>query len=467
MLKPFDSLERAVDFDDRANDMQLRPWQWEFLLAADGRTPLRDLAQLCGIDFETAAELARETEALGLVGIVTLSLDAYRASAAALVRPVVSTASTTLFEAAPLPLAAPRKPVSLSFDSFSTFDTWDAPEAIAAEAQHDTLASSERLVFPDDIFAHEDFPAEPLEHEPPLEQEPLAHEVPHEAPPHEALAAHDDILESPLLDTTPIDFEFPDHMVSLGDRVTHVSISKDDDSYADVFAETPITNGVHSNGVHSNGVHANGSTAYVGDAIFEVPYTPAEHVEAAHDEFTDFELEQAAVTDTYFSPPEDFAPREAHLEGHHPLSHDDFPNDVEHHDEPARDPFAPLQPFVAEPVAAPVIAKKTVSFTLSADSFGLPNVPSDGMNFDSQPFDESIGTKATHDVSHEPALSSESASNEPAAAVPPKDDVLLQHFNVGGEADTGNGTNGNGSATSDLRNDDLTGVFLRVLGLKK
>ncbi len=111
MLLPFDTIARSRDFDERAGAMQLRPWQWEFLHGADGRVRLGDLASRCGIDFDTAANLVHETEALGLVDIVTLSLDGYRTAAA------------------PAPaLAAPRSAVSVSFDSFSSALTaWDAP----------------------------------------------------------------------------------------------------------------------------------------------------------------------------------------------------------------------------------------------------------------------------------------------------------------------------------------------------
>lgn len=495
MLLPFDTIERTVDFDARANDMALRPWQWEFLLAADGRTRLADLAHLCGIDFETAADLTRETEALGLVGIVTLSLDAYRASVAALVRPVAAVAPpTALFDEssavalsydapseAPLPLAAPRKPVSVSFDSFSTMleDGWDTPDPVVDAPHHEPFAFAEpaprepfahngSVVFPDDIFSHEDFPIERTAHD----------SFPHETP-HDALPGDDALAESPLLDTMPIDFEFPDHMVPLADRATHDSGSTNHDSDADLFAEAPTRNDIHENGTT---VHAEDAFFEVAHAVDETPAHVATHVE--------------------FSPNGDALLDATHVEPYEPVTHDEFidvmsayepsaPSVGEHHDESTRDPFAPLQPFV-EPVVAPVTAKKSVSFSLSADSFGLPNVPTGGMNFDAHSFDEPSDFEAPHEIVrydeatavgesqvHETVIAHEAPSDseiqyepahpEPTAVVAPKkDDVLLQHFHVAGAAGTANGTTGTGSAaTSDLRNEDLTGVFLRVLGLKK
>lgn len=165
MLLRFDTIARTPDFDERASTMHLRPWQWRFLLAADGRTPLDDLAVASGIAFETAAELVAETEALGLVDIVTQTLEQYRAEhargagvIAPLVPPLVAeipmvpVASnvTAISFGQPVsdipPISAqpespqaesPLKKVSLSFDSFSSmFDEVSvlAPEASATES---------------------------------------------------------------------------------------------------------------------------------------------------------------------------------------------------------------------------------------------------------------------------------------------------------------------------------------------
>jgi len=119
MLLPFDTTVRSIEFDDRAAHMQLRPWQWEFLLAIDGRMRLGDLARSCGIDFETASELVTETQTLGLVEIVTLSLEEYRSLAPP--RAVPSGPPAAVSDPA-------KKGVSVSFDSFSSMlADWDAP----------------------------------------------------------------------------------------------------------------------------------------------------------------------------------------------------------------------------------------------------------------------------------------------------------------------------------------------------
>ncbi len=345
MLLPFDSIARSIDFDQRASVMQLRPWQWEFLLGADGHTRLGDLARSCGIDFDTACDLVHETEALGLVEIVTLTLDAYRASVAQRVTPLGSPSTVAFTSAAfaepapvleteaPVAIAPPRKTVSLSFDALSSMAVdWDTPE--------------------------------------------VAHAVSSERPVMESLADH------PSIGDLPIDFEFPDHMEPLGDRdVTFEPHPAD--RYDDLFAPTNGHATVHNGVVH-----------------------------------------------------DDVAP---------PL---DRAHDVETHELTAHEHVTPLV-FSAEPEPP----KKSVSFSLSADSFGLPTEPFDTTGFD---------THVDSSLEPEPAHVAETPS-------PKKDDVLLQHFQV-------EGTHGVSAAhgvpledpTADTRtNSDLTGVVLRVLGLKK
>lgn len=151
MLLRLDTIARTGDFDDRAAAMHLRPWQWHFLLAADGRTRLDDLARGCGIDFDTAADLVHETEALGLIEVVTLTLEDYRgmhttvAPASALpvlaapmqaVEPIAMAPQTMPIAAAPS--VAPMKKTSVSFDALSAMfgDLAPAPTAAVEPAVH-------------------------------------------------------------------------------------------------------------------------------------------------------------------------------------------------------------------------------------------------------------------------------------------------------------------------------------------
>ncbi len=150
MLLRFDTVIRAVDFDERASTMQLRPWQWSFLLAADGRTRLGELARTCGIEFETAADLAMETESLGLLEIVTQTLDQYRESV----------------DRAAASAATPIKKVSVSFDSLgSTFGEDRNVSRSVVTALAPVLDVSEREV----TSAAVELPGEP-------HVEPSAHE---------------------------------------------------------------------------------------------------------------------------------------------------------------------------------------------------------------------------------------------------------------------------------------------------
>jgi len=159
VLLPFDTIARSLDFDERARAMQLRPWQWEFLLAADGRTRLGELASRCGIDLTTAAQLVHEAEALGLVEIVTLSLSSYRAAPALEGEP-------------PLAIAAARKAVSVSFDARSTIlaswapptpDTNVAPDGTEPDAatNHEVPAAPVTRLLAADTPRASDEPATP------------------------------------------------------------------------------------------------------------------------------------------------------------------------------------------------------------------------------------------------------------------------------------------------------------------
>lgn len=55
-----DVFKRPRDFDDRALGVTLRPYEWEVLLALDGRTPLVQLLRQMGLEELNADEVADE-----------------------------------------------------------------------------------------------------------------------------------------------------------------------------------------------------------------------------------------------------------------------------------------------------------------------------------------------------------------------------------------------------------------------
>lgn len=175
MLLRFDTIARTHDFDDLAATMHLRPWQWRFLLAADGQTQLNDLAHDCGIEFETAADLVHETEALGLIEIVTQTLEAYRAMHASVASPPAAELVVVAPQAEPTiapmaaPMAAPIKKLSVSFDALSSMFGESAPIAAAFNAAHlddapYAFETPDHLAPHDDHASPGDAPAESLHH---------------------------------------------------------------------------------------------------------------------------------------------------------------------------------------------------------------------------------------------------------------------------------------------------------------
>jgi hypothetical protein len=74
-----DVIARSNDFEEAATRFELRPWQWNFLHALDGRAELRDVAAKCGLDLDVATSFVEESEPAGLVRIVSMSLGDYRA----------------------------------------------------------------------------------------------------------------------------------------------------------------------------------------------------------------------------------------------------------------------------------------------------------------------------------------------------------------------------------------------------
>ncbi|GAC1408052.1 MAG: hypothetical protein NVSMB64_15750 [Candidatus Velthaea sp.] len=93
--------------------------------------------------------------------------------------------------------------------------------------------------------------------------------------------------------------------------------------------------------------------------------------------------------------------------------------------------------------------RKSVSFSLSADAFGLPSAPLELPNpetYVGSPLSEPIAARS---------------------ATPKKDDVLLEHFGVDSTPGALAAPAADEAALDTRTNSDLTGVVLRVLGLRR
>ncbi|GAC1566657.1 MAG: hypothetical protein NVS2B3_00650 [Vulcanimicrobiaceae bacterium] len=150
-LTSFDTVMRTRDFEARAAELSLRPWQWDVIVAVDGRMRLGELARTCSIDLQSAIDVLTQAHALGLVELVVLPLDHYRATS-------LRTASKT---------------VTVSFDSMSSMlAQWDgegagtpvgapaaavAPSRVGFAMQADAFGTSARRAdAPDDAPANGD-----------------------------------------------------------------------------------------------------------------------------------------------------------------------------------------------------------------------------------------------------------------------------------------------------------------------
>jgi hypothetical protein len=77
IVSGLDVIARSADFESAAARYELRPWQWRFLHALDGRAELRDVAVACGIELADALGFVDESEAAGLACVVAMSHDEY------------------------------------------------------------------------------------------------------------------------------------------------------------------------------------------------------------------------------------------------------------------------------------------------------------------------------------------------------------------------------------------------------
>jgi hypothetical protein len=260
MLLRFDTIARTGDFDDRAAAMHLRPWQWLFLLAADGRMRLDDLARECGLEFETAADLVHETEALGLIEIVTQTLEDYRASHATVAPASALPAFTAPWrivdpiamapQAMPIaapPIEVPMKKLSVSFDALSSMFDDPAPTPAAAVA--------------------------PVVH---AEGAPIAFETPdHMAP----------LAKSALLDDVPVESAHVTHETSVAETVSAEPAQTPTKSVSfSMFAanfgspETPFAHEPQITQITQHEISTNGHAA-----IAEIAYEPVAEREVVHE----------------------------------------------------------------------------------------------------------------------------------------------------------------------------------------
>ncbi|HTV73269.1 MAG TPA: hypothetical protein VME66_06175 [Candidatus Acidoferrales bacterium] len=73
-----DLVKRTDDFEARAAGHELRPWQWDFVYAVDGRTTLGEVARKLGIEMPLAIELVVWLNEQGLTTVRKVSFEEYR-----------------------------------------------------------------------------------------------------------------------------------------------------------------------------------------------------------------------------------------------------------------------------------------------------------------------------------------------------------------------------------------------------
>jgi hypothetical protein len=159
-----DVIARSEDFEAAATRFELRPWQWHFLHALDGRAELRDVAATCGLDIDAATSFVEESEAAGLVHIVAMSIGDYRMWSGA--------------QAAATAVAPETEDHFSTSDSLGGYAT-TVPSWMIAPAHHDEPAGNGQAEWAPDA------PVAEVQHEEPLAEvhhdEPVA-ELHHEEP---------------------------------------------------------------------------------------------------------------------------------------------------------------------------------------------------------------------------------------------------------------------------------------------
>jgi hypothetical protein len=77
-VSPIDVIARSDHFEAAAAGVQLRPWEWAFIHAVDGRMQVQEVAALCDLELPVAQGIVVEQTAAGLLRVVTMTLEDYR-----------------------------------------------------------------------------------------------------------------------------------------------------------------------------------------------------------------------------------------------------------------------------------------------------------------------------------------------------------------------------------------------------
>jgi hypothetical protein len=332
-VSPIDVIARSEAFESAAADQQLRPWEWAFIHAVDGRMQLHEVAVKCGLALDTATDIVLEQTRAGLLRVVTMTLDGYR-HWSGIVTPIpeppaqAAVAPATAVEPAQAPAEPHEPPVSIPApihqDSFVTEPsttepsiTESAPSETTVESptvaaiEHAPAAIEPTLAVATDHVASEPVAYEPSAHEAsapdPFANEPFAHET----LAHEALAH-----EPPIHDAPP----------------------------PDPFANEPFA--------HETLAH---------DAL---AHEPATHESPQPDPFANepFAHETHAHDALAHEPPTHESPRPD------PFANEPFAHETLAHEAPPPDPFA-NEPFAHETAAAADVPPAAKSVSISFDSF--------------------------------------------------------------------------------------------------
>ncbi len=173
---PIDVIARSERFEAAALGRELRPWEWTFIHAVDGRTQLRDVAERCGLELGLAAEIVSEQTEAGILRVVTMTLDDYRRWSGR-----ESEAESEAGRAEP---PAPGRALhdellaGLLSESTVAAEPVTEPQTVAVEAAVPAPAeplASEPFVpetLASDLFAHDLFTPEPLVGQPVAAEQP-------------------------------------------------------------------------------------------------------------------------------------------------------------------------------------------------------------------------------------------------------------------------------------------------------
>ncbi|GAC1494928.1 MAG: hypothetical protein NVS1B2_12440 [Vulcanimicrobiaceae bacterium] len=415
MLLRFDTVARTDDFDEHASAMHLRPWQWRFLLAVDGSATLGDLATTSGIDFETAAEFVTQTEELGLVRVVTQTLDEYR-------KALGGHATTVRFDDL-TPVASPRTVEVIAASALTTV-SFGSPMSFESEPAMTTVASHVPDVFATALASPD--PAKKVS----VSFDSLAtmfddHAVSHafaEAP-FRASSLDRASIDEPL-DDVPFAFETPDHMTRLDDRAAAFEPRAAVD-------EAPPT----------------APTKNVSFSLF-APTFGAVGVAAASDAF---------------------APLEPHTNGsvveHESYEDRVFEASTMHHADVDEEVAHEASSYQSRESFAEHLAPDESHVTEGAtSSVAEPSLLAHDSAFEAPATHEST-ERVAHAMTHDVVEVADVAPPEPVKVAPAVDGVLMQHFNV--PASPPQRSAEPESSDAEKPGGDLTGSLLRALGLKK